>query len=131
MAWLVVRQHRSVPRCPRRLLYERMFDDWVTVPGVEILWQLDRPVLVDTRKVWPTAHMPFRPPTPRVQQHGANIKPRVEGRQVAWLRRNSGEYLALVVIAVRSADGASRMLMPLWVQCDAFRPLTDIEILMR
>ncbi|QSN49693.1 hypothetical protein I3U33_26215 (plasmid) [Mycobacteroides abscessus subsp. abscessus] len=63
--------------------------------------------------------MSFAPP--EVQKHGLKIDALQEGRQVAWIRQSHGEWLALVVINVASADGQSRLTMPLWIQGSAFR----------
>lgn len=111
-----------------------MFEEWVDPTGVEILRRLDRRVIVDTHKVWSAPYwgptqphnsegvrpMSFAPP--EVQKHGLKIDALQEGRQVAWIRQSHGEWLALVVaINVASADGQSRLTMPLWIQGSAFR----------
>lgn len=110
-----------------------MFDRWNDPPGVEMLRRVDRRVIVDTTKVWPVTY--WGPPEPGnsegvrpmqfaphdVQEHGLRIDTLQEGRQIAWIRRSFGEWLALVCISVGSADGKSALTMPLWLQTNAFR----------
>ncbi|SHV73078.1 hypothetical protein [Mycobacteroides abscessus] len=110
-----------------------MFDNWVDPPGVEILRQVDRRVIVDTHKVWSAPYWGPRQPAntegvrpmsfapPEVREHGLVIAPMQEGRQVAWIRRAFGEWLALVFVNASSADGRSQLTMPLWLQGSAFR----------
>ncbi|SLI19416.1 Uncharacterised protein [Mycobacteroides abscessus subsp. abscessus] len=115
-----------------------MFEHWTDPAGVEILRRVDRRVIVDTHKVWSAPYwgptqsanaegvrpMPLAPP--EVRAHGLVVAPLQEGRQVAWIRRAFGEWLALVFVNASSADGQSQLTMPLWLQSDAFRlPRSD------
>ncbi|MGL5441236.1 MAG: hypothetical protein ACRDDJ_02040 [[Mycobacterium] stephanolepidis] len=115
-----------------------MFEEWHDPDGVEILKRVDRRVIVDTTKVWPSKYWgpaepgntegirPMQFASHQTQTHGLRIETLQEGRQIAWIKRSFGEYLGLVFIKVGSADGCSKLTMPLWIQGDAFRlPRSD------
>jgi hypothetical protein len=37
------------------------------------------------------------------------------GRQVAWVRRSDGGWLAVVLVPVTSGNERSRLVMPMWL----------------
>ena len=43
------------------------------------------------------------------------------GRQVGWLRRADGGWLAVVLLAAASANDASHVTLQLWVEPDVIR----------
>lgn len=114
-------------------MIEYVFEEWHDPDGLEILKRVDRRVIVDTTRVWPTKYWgpaepgntegirPMQFASHQAQAHGLRIETLQEGRQIAWIKRFFGDYLGLVFIKVGSADGRSKLTMPLWIQGDAFR----------
>lgn len=55
------------------------------------------------------------------RQHGLVIDALQVGRQLGWVRTNTGDWLALVVVEVSTADGLNRVTMQLWLQRHQFQ----------
>lgn len=58
-----------------------------------------------------------------VRQHGSHIDTLAEGRLVAWVRRSSGAWLAVVEVPASSASGQSSVTLTLWVPPNAVKPI--------
>ena len=50
---------------------------------------------------------------------GVRLDPWMPGRQVAWLRRSDGGWLALVLVPAASTNQAAHVTLQLWVEPDA------------
>lgn len=99
-----------------------MFDRWRDPPGVKILVVRDQPVDVLTHLLWPEADRPmYLSPAP-VRAHGLAVPSIAHGNLVAWVRRTSGTWLAVVNVEGRSHDGQSAVTMTLWCPRHAVRP---------
>ncbi|MGH3956498.1 MAG: hypothetical protein ACRDTI_20930 [Mycobacterium sp.] len=99
-----------------------MFDDWGESPDGKILRRVDRPVVVFTNQVWPlpgSNSVSLAPP--EAKRRGLQIRSMQPGRQVAWVRQSTGEWLACVLADVSTADGQSKVTMQLWLQRHMFR----------
>ncbi|TDZ82784.1 hypothetical protein DE4585_01576 [Mycobacteroides salmoniphilum] len=99
-----------------------MFDSWKGPPGVEIYRPIDRPVVVLTHQVLlgeTGSRQMTLSPTP-ARRHGLVVESLHAGRQLAWVRRNTGGWLALVTIEARTADGLNSLTMDLWLQRHQF-----------
>ncbi|MEU9806238.1 hypothetical protein [Mycobacterium sp. NPDC050853] len=100
-----------------------MFDNWCDPPGVKILHRVDRPVVIYTHQVWPSAGHSMRLGPLDARRHGLRIESLQPGRQAAWVRLDTGEWLALVFADVETADGRSKVTMQLWLKRHMFRPI--------
>ncbi|MEU9807020.1 hypothetical protein [Mycobacterium sp. NPDC050853] len=108
-----------------------MFDHWENPSEIEIYRPVDRPVVVHTHQVFlgdvGSHQMNLGPPS--AQKHGLVIESLHAGRQLAWVRRSTGEWLALVVVEVATADGLNNLTMQLWLQRHQFKlPHTDYSV---
>jgi hypothetical protein len=54
-----------------------------------------------------------------IKSGGLRLDPWMAGRQVAWLRRSDGGWLALVLLPAASTNETARMTLQLWVEPDA------------
>lgn len=105
-----------------RLNMEHMFDAWESPPVGGVYRPMDRPVVVLIHQVLlgdtGSHQMTLAPPFAR--QHGLIIESLHAGRQLAWVRLNTGGWLALVTIEARTADGLNSLKMDLWLQRHQF-----------
>jgi hypothetical protein len=87
--WGVDRQARSSGSI------ERVFDKWESDPEYPTLFPVDREVMVSTAEALPSSgrKLAGQPPV-WVRAFGLQIEPRMTGRQVAWVRRSNGGWLA-------------------------------------
>ncbi|WP_132827775.1 hypothetical protein [Mycobacteroides abscessus] len=120
------------PKIERMCDFRELFTGWHDPPGVQILRRVDRRVIVDTHKAWPAPYWPPDAPNAgsvrpmsfaaaEVRNHGLHLETLHEGRQVAWIRQSTGQFLGLVLVDAVSRDGRSQMTMPLWLQSSTFR----------
>lgn len=101
-----------------------MFDDWVadsSFQGQRTLFLVSRDVQIDMWRVMP----PTRFDTFRSDQvpmwlksTGLQIEPIMRGRQVAWVRRATGGWLAVCEVPAGSSNGQSHLTMQLWLPPD-------------
>ena len=94
---------------------ERLFDNWKADAEYPTLFEVDRPVRVDPNQI-------FRPSDRRrdeiplwVKSFGVHLDTSMLARQLAWLRRTDGSWLAYVELPVASANGKSQLTMKLWL----------------
>lgn len=107
-----------------------MFDSWEPeICGYRTLHIVDRPVMIDTAKAFPSLRgAPRRDELPMwVKAGGFSIAgPSIPGRQVAWIRRaNDGKWIAVALVPVSSGNGHSHATMQLWLEADAITPLGE------
>lgn len=53
-----------------------------------------------------------------VKSGGLRLEPSMPARQIAWIRRADGGWLALVMMNASSANGRSTVTMQLWLPPD-------------
>ncbi len=93
-----------------------MFDHWENDSTHPTLFRVDRPVTVSAAEALPSGTRKLGGQHPAwVRAFGLQIEPRMPGRQVAWLRRSDGAWLALVMVPATSGNGRSSLVMPLWL----------------
>ncbi|MGL5444845.1 MAG: hypothetical protein ACRDDJ_20565 [[Mycobacterium] stephanolepidis] len=84
---------------------------------------MDRPVVIYTHQVWPDAGHSMTLSSSDARRHGLRIESLQPGRQAAWVRLYTGEWLALVFAEVETADGRSKLALQLWLQRHMFRAI--------
>lgn len=102
------------------------FDQWVSSDTYPTLFKADRQVYVDLTRVFPGLgdvtrrhdELPLW-----VRACGLRLELQIPGRQLAWVRRADGGWLANCVCWPGSANGQSRLRMQLWVEPQALTPL--------
>lgn len=93
-----------------------MFENWVReLLGYRTLHRLDRKVWINTARAFPPAgtrrdHLPLWQ-----KAGGLALEPWMPARQLAWLLRADGTWLALVELEARSGNNKSRLSMQLWL----------------
>lgn len=110
--------------------FETMFEAWqADICGYRTLHIVDRPVMINTAKAFPALQdAPRRDELPMwVKAGGFSIAgPSMPGRQIAWIRRaNDGQWIAVVLAAIKSGNGHSQATMQLWLEPDAITPLKE------
>ena len=97
------------------------FDQWKDTSDYPTLFVTDRPVLVDSR-VFPSAGAARRQDELAlwIRGEGLRLDPWMAGRQIAWIRLNTGAWLASVQIPAASANRRCRITLQLWLEPDAF-----------
>ncbi|BBX87862.1 hypothetical protein [Mycolicibacterium aubagnense] len=94
-----------------------MFEGW----RAEVYRPVDRAVLVQTTTLWVDAGPYSMGLPPRVaREHGLRFRYPHPGRQRAWVRRDNGQWLALIEVDVKTADGANTVTLQLWLQSHQF-----------
>lgn len=99
-----------------------MFDFWESPPSGSAYRPVDRPVIVLAHQllVGSTGSHQMSLSPPFARQHGLIIESLHPGRQLAWVRLNTGGWLALVAIEAQTADGLNSLAMDLWLQRHQF-----------
>lgn len=104
-----------------------MFEDWRQHDKYRTLYPVDRSVMVNTNKAFPAGKAKRADELPLwLKSGGLSLEPWMPGRQVAWVRRSTGEWLAVVVMEAGSANGQSRVTMQLWLVPSAIT--TDLGV---
>jgi hypothetical protein len=101
------------------------FGSWNSSPEYPTLFRVDRAVIVDTTRLFPTSGKRADCIPMWIKAFGMRLEPNMVGRQKAWLRRSEGSFLGLVELPVTSANGFSKLLMSLWLPSDVFSPTED------
>lgn len=93
-----------------------MFDAWKPdLLGYRTLIPVDRPVMVNTARVFPPAGFRRDQLAMWVKAGGLHLEPWMPGHQTAWLRRADGGWLAAVTIEAASGNNQSRITLQLWL----------------
>jgi hypothetical protein len=82
-------------------------------------FSVDRPVWVDMLQVFPGLGSCARRQDELalwIKGAGLRLEPWLPGRQVAWLRRADGGWLAVVLLPAASTNQATRVTLQLWVE---------------
>jgi hypothetical protein len=93
-----------------------MFDGWESDHEYPTLFRVDRDVVVSTAEALPSTgrKLAGQPPI-WVRSFGLQIEPQMQGRQIAWVRRSNGGWLAVVLVPAAGGNGRSRLTIPLWL----------------
>ena len=95
------------------------FSDWPEDASYRTRFSIDRQVWVDMLRVFPGLGSCTRRQDELalwIKSGGLRLVP---GRQVAWLRRADGGWLALVLLPAASTNEAAHVTLQLWVEPDA------------
>ena len=98
------------------------FSDWPEDAVYRTRFSIDRQVWVDMLRVFPGLGSCTRRQDELalwIKSGGLRLDPWMPGRQVAWLRRADGGWLALVLLPAASTNETARMTLQLWVEPDA------------
>jgi hypothetical protein len=95
-----------------------MFDSWTGSPEFPTLFRVDREVRVNTARIFPAARIRKDELPLWVKACGLLLEPAMLARQVAWIRRSDGGWLAVVLLPASSANGKSGVTMQLWLAPD-------------
>lgn len=108
-----------------------MFDDWVPdSSGGLTLFRVERDVQIDMwRVVPPTRFDKFRSDQVPMwlKCGGLQIEPVMRGRQLAWVRRTTGGWLAVCEVVACSPNGRSHLTMQLWLPPDVVHAIAPTE----
>lgn len=106
----------------------QMFDGWVSDPDYPTLFRADRPVTVYASEALPSTLRRNADELPLwVKSFGLRLEAHMLARQVAWLRRSDGGWLAAVILPAASSNGRSRITIPLWL--DPQLITTDLSVI--
>jgi hypothetical protein len=105
-----------------------MFDQWRQTPDYPTLYRVNREVLVDTTRAFPSVTGIRQDQLPMwVKACALRVeRPWMPGRQIAWMRRSDGGWCAVVLIRAGSANNQSAVTMQLWLDPEAIT--TDLTI---
>lgn len=112
--------------CPD-LVAGDLFDRWKNDAAYPTLFPVDRPVRVEIARALPAGGARVRQDTLPlwVRGCGLRLEPWMTARQVAWVRRSDGGFLAVVLLDAASANGHSAVTMQLWLGPESFT--TDLS----
>lgn len=96
-----------------------MFEFWEDSSEFPTLFRVDREVRVNAARVFPATGIRKDKLPMWVKACGLLLEPAMLARQVAWIRRSDGGWLAVVEMAANSANGRSRVVMQLWLPPEA------------
>lgn len=95
-----------------------MFDHWDNDHAYPTLYFVERDVLVDTSRLFPPSGVRRDELPLWVKSFGLQLEPWMPARQLAWIRRADGGWLAIVTVSASSGNGRSTVTMPLWLPPD-------------
>ena len=104
-----------------------MFGGWESSAEYPTLYPLNRRVWVDTARVLPASGIRQDQVPLWLRAGGLRIEPRMLGRQIAWLRRCDGGWLAVVEVSAGSSNSRSQISMTLWLSPEAITPALDSQ----
>jgi hypothetical protein len=96
-----------------------VFDAWQDDRDYPTLYRMDRDVVVDVARVFPASGIRKDELPLWVKSCGLLLDPVMPARQIAWVRRSDGGWLAAVEMPASSANGRSRLTMQLWLPPEA------------
>jgi hypothetical protein len=100
------------------------FSGWPETTEHRTRYSIDRHVWVDMLRVFPglgSCALRQDELALWIKSGGVRLEPWMPGRQVAWLRRADGGWLAVVLLAAASANNASQVTLQLWVEPDVIK----------
>jgi hypothetical protein len=90
------------------------------------LYRVERDVIVDVARLFPASGVRRDELPLWVKSCGLRLEPSMPARQLAWIRRADGGWLAIVVMPASSANGRSTLTIQLWLSPDGLT--TDLTI---
>ncbi|MCV7023643.1 hypothetical protein H7I77_09820 [Mycolicibacterium novocastrense] len=102
-----------------------MFDGWEDSADYPTLFRVCREVSIDTARIFPPSGIRKDELPMFVKSGGLLLEPSMRGRQIAWIRRADGGWLAVCELKAASANGRSRVNMQLWLPPDALTADVD------
>jgi hypothetical protein len=90
------------------------------------LYRVERDVIVDVARLFPARGVRRDELPLWVKSCGLRLEPSMPARQLAWIRRADGGWLAIVVMPASSANGRSTLTIQLWLSPDGLT--TDLTI---
>lgn len=91
-----------------------MFERWVSDPAHPTLFRTNRPVAVYAAEALPSTGDVRADKLPLwVRSFGLRVEAHMLARQIAWIRRSDGGWLAAVLMPAASSNGKSRLTVPL------------------
>lgn len=87
-----------------------------------VVIHLDRPVMVNMARVFPGLGRGRRQDELPlwVRSFGLRLDPWMPARQIAWIRRSDGGWLAVLQCTAASTNGYTELTMSLWLEPEAF-----------
>lgn len=105
-----------------------MFESWRCDPNYPTLFRVDREVAVSAHDALPSSG---RQPADRlplwVKAFGLRIEAHMLARQVAWVRRSDGGWLAVVLVPAASSNRRLRITLPMCL--DPSQLSTDLTVI--
>jgi hypothetical protein len=114
------------PRSQSWVTIECMFEGWERFAEYPTLYRVERDVIVDVARLFPASGIRRDELPLWVKSCGLRLEPSMPARQLAWIRRADGGWLAIVVMPASSANGRSTLTMQLWLSPDGLT--TDLTI---
>lgn len=100
------------------------FADWGDESTLTV-FDPPRPVWVNMLLATPFLGRLGGSPSLRVRASGARVEPQMPGSQAAWVQFFDGQYVAVVDVPVRSANGLNGVVMTLWLPAHMVRLRSD------
>lgn len=100
-----------------------MFESWERSSEFPTLFSVDRQVRVDVGRMFPASGIRKDKLPLWVKACGLVLEPVMPARQIAWLRRSDGGWVAAVTMVAVSANRQSSLTMDLWLPSHAVAPL--------
>ncbi|MDH6244368.1 hypothetical protein [Mycobacterium sp. OTB74] len=97
-----------------------MFESWENIAGYRTLIPCDRTAMVNTSCL-PTSGTRRDELPLWVKAGGLQIDYEMPARQLAWVRRADGSWIAVVELSVRSGNQQSSLTATLWLPPGAIR----------
>lgn len=120
-----------IPRIAHRTTIEQVFDSTScdpAHPAHPTLFRVDRQVAVYAHDALPsTGRRPADQLPLWVKAFGLRIEAHMQGRQVAWVRRADGGFLAIVLVPAASSNGRLRVTLPMCL--DPSQVSTDLTLI--
>ncbi|BBX86950.1 hypothetical protein MAUB_48230 [Mycolicibacterium aubagnense] len=101
-------------------IIERVFETWENINGYPTLYPCDRPVFVDTSWL-PHSGTRRDKLAMWIKSGGLQVDYGMPGRQLAWIRRSGGSWIAVVELTARSGNVRSSLTATLWLPPGAIR----------
>jgi hypothetical protein len=114
------------PRSQSWVTIECMFEGWERFAEYPTLYRVERDVIVDVARLFPASGIRRDELPLWVKSCGLRLEPSMPARQLAWIRRADGGWLAIVVMPASSANGRSTLTIQLWLSPDGLT--TDLTI---
>ena len=104
-----------------------MFDSWTCDADHPTLFRIDRQVAVFAHDALPSSGRRPADQVPLwVKAFGVRIEAHMQARQVAWVRRSDGTWLAIALVSAGSSKGRVQVTLPMCL--DPSQLSTDLNL---